>query len=670
MSESGFTPRDLALGMHRAISRRDFINGVAVAIGTGGAAVAHAADGAKTPATAATASAAAATAGGGYAGQSLTAAAPLHARRDGAPRPTVPPFEAGGEAVDLIVVGAGISGLAAAWWYRRLVGPGARVLVLDALEQLGGHAQRNEFVASNGRRLIGYGGSEALDSPSLWSPAAHELIRDIGIDVTQFDSYYDAGFAERHGLTQHAAWYDPSVWGEGRLVRHGPETPTQDWIAQTPLNETARADLLGLLGAPTDPFPTLTRRQKRARLAHITYDQLLIDTLGLDPQVALLFNHRTRGYLGVGTDATSALDAFALGLPGFDAMQLGDEVDAAMSPSGRQAKGGVDEYINHFPDGNHSVVRALLRSLIPDALPGSGMESLVLAERDDTQLDQPDAPVRIRLASPVVNVQHAGNLAHAPAVDVSYADATGALHTVRAKQVVLACFHRVLPFICPELKPAQVTALNDQVKVPLIYGTVLIRHWQAFVKAGISGFELPGHLWEEIRLDMPVSIGRYRFPDSADEPMLLHLSAVVLDGPRGRPEREQAAAGRRRLYAMSFVELERELRATLEGALGPFGFSAANDIEAITFNRWAHGYAYEYMRPWDRYWPAGPLPIHAARQGWGRIAIANADGGAYAYVQGAIDQATRAIGELLPHARMPRSWRNPGPSPQALKLTR
>ena len=206
--------------------------------------------------------------------------------------------------------------------------------------------------------------------------------------------------------------------------------------------------------------------------------------------------------------------------------------------------------------------------------------------------------------------------------------------------------------------------------MPLIYANVLVRDWHAFARAGITGFRLPGHRFEGVRIDMPVSIGRYRFAETPDDPVLLQMSAVVLDGPPGRPEREQAAAGRRLLAALRFEDLEREIRTILQGAMGPFGFDHARDIEAITINRWAHGYAYEYMRPWDQYWPNGPLPIHTARRGWGRIAIANADAGAYAYVQGAIDQATRAVGELLPHAKLPAYWRTPGPSPRALKLVR
>ena len=660
MMSNHSTASDAELGLDRPITRRDFLNGAALAAGAMGGEPAHAAlpDAAATPASA------------DFGGQTLTAAAALHARRDGIQPPPWPGFRPGDEEVDLLVVGAGISGLSAAHLYRQHAGRPVRVLLVDALPEPGGHAVRNEFTAGNGRRIIGYGGSEALDSPSLWSPAAHTLIRAIGIDLEQFKSYYDSGWSKRHGLTQSAAYYTPELWGEGRLVRHAPDAKVADWVAQTPLQPDARRDLAVLIDSPPDPFRGLTRTQKRARLAQITYDQLLTGVMGLHPQLAMLFRNRTSGYLGVGTDASSALDAWALGLPGFDNMKLGDAVDAAMSASGRQAKAGRDDYIYHFPDGNAGVVRALLRALIPAALPGSGIESLVLAERDDTQLDVAGAAVRIRLNTSVVKVQHVGDPAQAHAVDVACIDAQGAARTVRARQVILACFHRVIPYLCPELPQHQVDALNDQCKVPLIYGNVLIRNWHAFARAGINGFGLPGHMWDTVRIDMPVSIGRYRFADSPEDPVLLHLSSVVLDGPPGRPEREQAAAGRRRLYAMPFRDLEREIRSILQGALGGFGFDAADDIEAITLNRWAHGYAYEYMRPWDRYWPAGPLPIHTARRGWGRIAIANADAGAYAYVQGAIDQATRAVGELLPHATLPRYWHEPGPSAQALKLAR
>ncbi len=653
--------RDRDLGLDRAITRRDFVNGAL----TTGLALAAPASGAQ--AAESTAGPASGSATAHFAGQSLAAAAVLHALRDGAQLPPPLHFARGGEQVDLVVVGAGISGLAAARLYRRHASGRARVLVLEAQPDIGGHALRNEFTAANGRRVIGYGGSEALDSPSLWSPAMHELMRDVGIDLAAFDDYYDAAWAKRHGLDHEGIYFAPAPWGgSGTLVTHPRGEAATAWIGRTPLNEAARHDYVRLTTPPLDPWPGLGRVAKCARLAAMTYDRFVVDALGLHPQITQWMRHRTQALLGAGTDACSALDAWALGLPGFDAMKLGDAPDRALSPTARQAKIGKDRYIYHFPDGNAGVVRALLRKLIPDALPGSGTESLVLAIRDDAQLDLPGAPVRIRVGCTVTNVRHVGTAERSTGVDVSYVDAHGRMVTVRARHVVLACFARVASRICPGLVPAQAAALDDQVKVPLMYGNVLLGRWHAFQRARIAGFELPGQLWSHMRLDMPVSIGRYRFAGSPDDPVLLQMSAVVLGGAVGSPARDQAAAGRRRLMELRFEDVERDIRSVLQGALGAFGFDAARDIEALTLNRWAHGYAYEYMRPWDTYWPDGPLPIVHARQRFGRVAFANADAGAFAYAQGAVDQATRAVGELLPNAKLPAYARVPGPSLRAL----
>lgn len=596
------------------------------------------------------------------AGQSLDSAALLHARQAGAPTPELPPFDdASGERYDLVIVGAGISGLSAAWWYRRHAGRPVRILLLEAQGEPGGHAQRNEFVARNGRRLIGYGGSQSLDSPSLWSPAARTLLRGVGIELKPFEDWFDSAWPLRQGLSRSATLFSAEAWGESRLVLREPGAPVLSTLEQLPLSEAARRDLRQLLTTPRHPWPGLAPPALRARLATLRYDAFLTEALGLDAQLCRYFADRSKDYLGVGSDAISALDAYAMGLPGFEALGLGPTPDPAMSPSAQQALLGRDEYIYHFPDGNAGLVRALLRALIPQVLPGSGIESLVLGARDDCHLDQPGAPLRLRLGATVQSVRHDGPAAQAHNVDVSYQSTDGALHTVRAGQVLLACFNRVIPTLCPELPAAQRAALMDQVKVPLVYGTVLLSDWQAFARAGIAGFSAPGNLWQRAALDFPVSIGRYRFADTPTDPILLHLSAVVLDGPTGRPEREQAAAGRRKLLALSFEDYEQSLRSLLRQALGPYGFDDALSIEAITINRWPHGYAYEYMRPWDRYWPRGPLPMATARRRWGRIAIANADAGAFAYAQGAIDQAARAVAELLPHARLPAWARRPGP---------
>lgn len=635
-----------------SITRRDFLNGVALAVGGTGVAQA-AGEVAPDPALRT-----------GLQGQTDAVNAVAHAWRDKPAALRNASALQDPEVQDLVVVGAGLSGLAGAHWFRQHAGRPVRMLLLDALDDVGGHARRNEFISRSGRRLVGYGGSQSLDSPSLFSPAAKGLLSDLGLDLQRFGTeFFDQGWAERQGLLNSALYFGREAWGEGRMVlRQAGEAPAQ-WLPRTPLSARAQADALRLFDKAPARHPLLalhTVAARRALLARTLYSEYLVKHWRVDAKVVHYLQANTQGYFGVGTDATTALDAWAAGLPGFDGVDLGEVVDARMSPSGRQLHLSKDDYIYHFPDGNAGVVRALIRSLIPPALPGEGMASLADATLNRAALDAAGSPVRLRLQATAVGLRHLGPPDRAELVELRYVDADGQLRAVRAKQVLLACWHRVIARLTDELPATQVQALNDQVKVPLIYGSVLLNNWRAFAKAGISSFNPVAGFWGDVALDFPVSMGGVRFAQHPDEPVLLHVAKVVVPG-NGAPARQQAAQGRALLQQWSFEFLEGQLRQTLQGALDGFGFDHTQDIEAITVNRWAHGYAYEYMRPWDAYWPRGPLPCETARRGWGRVAIANSDAGAYAYAHGAIDQAARAVQELLPRATLPRWHPRPGP---------
>lgn len=217
---------------------------------------------------------------------------------------------------------------------------------------------------------------------------------------------------------------------------------------------------------------------------------------------------------------------------------------------------------------------------------------------------------------------------------------------MRAKKCVLACWGTVIPYICPDLPEAQGKALAYGVKVPIVYTNVLVSSWTSFRKLGARRVYAPGGYHSEVELDLPVSLGEYRCPRTPEEPILLHLMRTPCRP--GLPARDQHRAGRMELFTATFETFEREIRSQLGRILGPGGFDPARDIRAITVNRWAHGYAYQYNSLFDPFWlEGGELPCVAGRQPWGRIAVANADAAAYAYTDAAIDQAWRAVGEVL-----------------------
>jgi spermidine dehydrogenase len=229
---------------------------------------------------------------------------------------------------------------------------------------------------------------------------------------------------------------------------------------------------------------------------------------------------------------------------------------------------------------------------------------------------------------------------------VAYLQDGKALKTVSARSVVLACWHTAIPSICPELPAAQKAALDYAIKVPLVYTNVFIRNWTAFQKLGVQRISTPGMWHTSVGLDFPVSLGSYKHQTNPAEPVVLHLSKAACRP--GLPVRDQHRAGRAELLSTSFATIERSIRDQLGRALGGGGFNPAADILGITVNRWPHGYAYQYNSLADDFWvTGGEQPCAVARRPHGRIAIANADAGAYSYTDAAIDHAHRAVQELL-----------------------
>tara|TARA_R110002049_G_scaffold25557_9_gene89691 strand:+ start:4929 stop:6785 length:1857 start_codon:yes stop_codon:yes gene_type:complete len=542
---------------------------------------------------------------------------------------------------DLVVVGGGISGLSAAHFFRQKAGNDARILVLDNHDDFGGHAKRNEFKVG-GHELIGYGGSQSIDTPGQYSAVARQLLVDLGIDTARFYDYFDREYFARAGLGSGMYFSEEGYGRDVTLPAIDSLEFTQgqageDPLAEYPLSKRDRDSLSGLLNVRQDPLPALDRDEKIRYLRSVSYRDFLLHDAGVTEEVYLLYRDTARGLWGIGWDALSALEAYRSGMPGTQQLGIG-----ALEGEG---SGHDEPYIFHFPDGNASIARLLVRKLVPDAVPGSTMEDIVLAKVDYTQLDQPDSRCRVRLNSTAVNVRHGKGGKH---VDVTYVR-EGKVHRVRGKHAVLACYNDIIPHICAELPQEQADAIAYATKVPLVYVSVAIRNWQAFAQLGFSRISIPKpELMHSFTLDFPVSMGGYAFTDDPSQPTVVHGTYVPTVPDRGLTAREQHRLGRRRLYEMSFDDFEQAILRQMQGALSAGGFDAQRDIAALTVNRWPHGYAYEYNDLSDpaEYGPSrGPHIAGAAPLG--RISIANSDASAYAYVNGAIDAAYRAVNEQL-----------------------
>ena len=624
-------PSDKRIGMQRAITRRDFVQGAAVAAGAALQAGALGSSGLANASAAVSAGAQRMTIADyppvktGMRGSHPGAYEIAHAlARDGAKFPEPKSTE---EHYDLIVVGAGISGLAAAHYYQKRFGADSKILLLENHDDFGGHAKRNEFHQS-GEMVLSMGGTHNLEWWSF-SKTVNAFMQEHGVDCKGMRKQMEFAYG-RDAPNSPAMWFDETTYGVNRLVTNfnlSAKLTTED-IDKIPISDAGRDSLKRFY----DSAPSLedwTEAKAEDLLSSISYPDFLRQYGGLTEDAVQLFDKEEHGSWGLEMRAISAAEAMWEGYPGAHLFGEDWSEDSFGYP------------VAMWPDGNASLVRLMVAKLVPQSAPNATAENVAMTQFDYSALDREKANVRLRLNSTVVGVDNIDQ-----GVSVTYASSAGELKQVSARHSVLACYHSVIPHLCPAMSDTQKAALKYQVKVPMILTNVLLRNSQALDKLGVDAVSCPGRLHARLFLFNGLHTGGYKRSDTADEAVSLVFWGSVSPPEDAVDIRSQLRGSRQKLLELSFEDFEREVRTVLDGLLGPAGFDVAEDILAITVNRWPHGYAYEYMQLWDPEWESGEAPHEIARQPFGSITIANADAGASAYTHVAIDQAYRAVADL------------------------
>lgn len=529
-----------------------------------------------------------------------------------------------GELHDCVIVGGGISGLAAALFFTRQGGRNRTCLVLENHPIFGGEAKGNEFLV-DGQTVIAHQGS-AMYFPCFAGTFLADFYQSIGIGPEPFpyqtwsgkDSalpvaktpYPEGGgnsgffFGPRFGKT-------PGVWVKD---------PWRAELAGAPISSQARRELLKMQSGTTDFQPPKQHGDEISRrLDSMSFEQHLMEKYGLSRETVRTFlSPVSGGGSGLGADALSGYADYAADV---------------LLPWDRE-KG-----VQMFPGGNAGVARHIVKSLIPDAIPGPGtLESVARTAVDFSALDRPGA-ARIRLRTTVISVRQDAGI-----VKVVYAR-DGKLQSVRARSVIVAGGSWTAKHIVKDLPASHRDAYAQFYRAPCLMANVALRNWRFLYKLGISECQWFEGIGNYTAIRKLATFGPVSPTLGPDSPVVLTVK-ILFSNPE-LPIGEQVSRGRAELLGTPFVGYERRIREQFMMMFGGLGFDARRDIAGIILNRWGH--AYLSAQPGFFFGKDGkPGPGEVLRNTpFGRISFANSDLAGIMDHRTSILEAHRAVGQAL-----------------------
>ena len=637
---------DRALGMEQGITRRDFLN--ASLLASGGLLLTGASPASLLAAKEADDEWTGYGGIGDYANSNGNTTAVLeagHQIRDGAFDRFPASAIQTGEVHDCVVVGGGISGLAAALIFQRQAGKNNTCLVLDNHPIFGGEAKRNEFLV-DGHRLVAHQGSAFFPVPYPRSFIAR-FYESIGLEKPRLDYQKWGGSAPEMPLSRTPYLSGGATSGLYFGAKFGQQQglwlidPWGKKLEGAPIPPQVRAELLRYQGVPPEQKNSQQDSQPDSKTGAPEYPgdaiSRQLDKITLEDHLAQKHNlsrETIRAFLspvegggyGLGPDALSGYTAYAADM--LHPLDITDETGDQM-----------------FPDGNSGFARLIVKSLLPNSIAGPHSVEAVCRNRVNfAALDHAGASARIRLGSTAVWVQHEGDHKKAEFVNVVYTRG-GQVYRVKARSVVMAGGSWTTRHVVHDLPAEQVAAYSEFYRSPCLMANIAVRNWRFLYKLGISGCQWFEGLGNYLQVRKLATCGSDSATIGPDSPIVLTLK-VLYSYPGLRTD-EQGHRGRAEMIATPFRDYERQIRAQFSEMFARSGFDATRDIAGIILNRWGHA----YLSPAPGFFfgkDGKPAPGEVLRAApFGRIAFANTDLSGVMDHRYSILEANRAVGQLL-----------------------
>lgn len=536
-----------------------------------------------------------------------------------------------GEVFDLVVIGGGLSGLSAAYQFTKRSKNKRTCLILENHPVFGGHAKRNEFLV-NGIRLCGaqasnsfvvidrenVPGFEAFDELGVPESFRYQQMAE-GLKDLQFDRT-NYGFMLWHDLSPNVGYFFESAPGQGRWIK-------DLWgkgFERSPFNESIRKDFLAWRS-----FRMHYDRGADFRkwLDSMTYEHYIAQVMGLDSEITRFADPILASGLGLGCDALSAYAAYQISMPGFSGF------------TGHRPRRLEESTWHSFPGGNDGFSRYYLKALIPSAITGgTSFEEILNCRLRFNAMDRPGEPVRLRLNSMAIKVEHEGDPEKSGHISIAYKK-NGKVYRIRSRSVVMASAgwtnRRVLADIPKKLSEAY-DGFNYSAVVVI---NVALTNWRFLYNLEITGCRWFKGFGYSCNIRRPMIVGDYRAPLHPDKPIV--LTFYVPYYYPGLSPREQGDQGRTEMLSMSFTDFENRIRSQMKILFGEAGFDHKRDIAGIIVNRWVKA----YLNPQPGFYFAGDgsaVPRDIIRKGYGRIAIGHSELQGHQNWAGAVEEGKRA----------------------------